>query len=338
MKNNTLPTYENGTVQHVYLRKFGNLGLTVPYSNFLDEYSQREWSKYVAKRAQKTPFERSEINSLIRNVVMERRSPQTRRRIQLRVRGQNNAPDVLASRKPFIERVAELPLTPDKYKYDRAVGIEIESLRPSGRTVELPVWAREGYDGSLRAPSGYNAIEYKLLVKRSELEMRLHKFCGLIADHKVNTTCGLHVHLDCRGKTEADVKKIAQRMSAWMSALQEFVPESRRSAPDGRTNYCQLPFSSTDRYRAVNFTAFRKYKTLEIRFHSGTVDYTKIIAWIRLCELLFVLPTKPRAGASGVAALSQLPLSEYERSYWLKRHQTLNPRQYPSANPTTESE
>ena len=117
-------------------------------------------------------------------------------------------------------------------------------------------------------------------------------------------------------------------------ALKEFVPESRRN----NTDYAALSFSETNRYRAVNFTAFRKYKTLEIRLHSGTVDYTKIIAWIRLCELLFVINTKPKSGAEGVAALSQLPLTEYERSYWLKRHQQLNPGHYNSSTPSTETE
>jgi hypothetical protein len=123
-------------------------------------------------------------------------------------------------------------------------------------------------------------------------------------------------------------------MTAWMIALKEFVPESRRN----NTDYAALSFSETNRYRAINFTAFRKYKTLEIRLHSGTVDYTKIIAWIRLCELLFVINVKPKAGAEGVAALCQLPLTEYEKSYWLKRHQQLNPGHYSSSAPITESE
>jgi hypothetical protein len=123
-------------------------------------------------------------------------------------------------------------------------------------------------------------------------------------------------------------------MTAWLIALKEFVPESRRNNND----YCALSFSETNRYRAVNFTAFRKFKTLEIRLHSGTVDYTKIIAWIRLLELLFVLHGKPKGGAQGIAALSQLPLTEYERSYWTKRHQQLNPGQYSSPPPSDETE
>lgn len=332
MKNN-VPTYPEGTAtRFAYKSPLGDgRKITLPYSRFADTYSEELWQKYAAKRmhAMLGADYRSLIADTLRSVRSNYLSDQTRAAIrERRSRGD------FIGKVTAMQRLKTAPLTPDTFRYDRAVGVEIECLRPYGRQVALPLWVRSSGDSSIRATSTTDAVEYKLLLKRSELEMRLHKFCSLISDHKVNTSCGLHVHLDCRGRNTNDVRAVAKRMTAWMIALKEFVPESRRDNPD----YCALSFSETNRYRAVNFDAFRKYKTLEVRLHSGTVDYTKIIAWIRLCELLFVLPVKPKAGASGVAALAQLPLTEYERSYWLKRHAQLNPRQYTSTTPSTEIE
>ena len=229
-----------------------------------------------------------------------------------------------------------MPLTPDNFKYDRCIGVEIECGVGGSLGDKLPLWAREKGDGSIQLP---NAIEFNLLVKRSELEMRLSRFTSLIkGTHKVNRSCGLHVHLDMRGRTEDDVYKLAKKLNAWLYALREFVPESRRGV-NGENNYCKFGVTKNpnDRYHAVNFASFRRYRSLEIRLHSGTTDYTKIISWIRLLEILMVIKA-PAKNVEGINALALVPLCEYEKSYWLKRHQELNPRLYTSTTPATENE
>ena len=324
--------YSEGANQGITFRH-REFGYAIPSYSFTDEYTQTLWAKSFVKRARKL-MGKSAIENIILDVFRYRGSQQYNDKIhQRRLAKQLGRCDPL-DRQPFLDRIKNQTLTPQVFRYDRAIGVEIECLKPAGRKVDIPIWSRAKTDGSIRPQPNTEGVEYAILIKRSELEHRLHRFCGLISDHRVNTSCGLHVHIDCRGRTEDDVRKIAKRMTAWMIALKEFVPESRRN----NTDYAALSFSETNRYRAVNFTAFKKYKTLEIRLHSGTVDYTKIIAWIRLCELLFVINTKPKSGAEGVAALSQLPLTEYERSYWLKRHQQLNPGHYSSSTPSTESE
>lgn len=329
-----MPEYAEGSGQSISFRSFSNgKRYSMPRYNFIDEYTQREWARHFAKNAKRNGEEKQDMSVCLSDIMRYRMNEKRQAMLELRRRCQRAQPDRLGA-VGLLARIKNQPLVPQTFRYDRAIGIEIECCRPNNRSVELPLWSRESGDGSIRSFPNTQPVEYKILLKRSELEMRLHRFCSLISDHRVNTSCGLHVHLDCRGRTEADVRVIAKRMTAWLIALKEFVPESRRN----NTDYAALSFSETNRYRAVNFTAFRKYKTLEIRLHSGTVDYTKIIAWIRLCELLFVLNTKPRAGAQGVAALSQLPLTEYERSYWLKRHQQLNPGQYNSTMPNAENE
>ena len=328
-----IPVYSEGTAQSIAFRTHREMRYSMPSSSFIDEYSQALWARSFAQRAK--PFITSSgIVNHILDVLRYRGAQKYNDRIYQRREAKRLGRCDPLVRPSLLARMRDQPLTPQTFRYDRAIGVEIECMKPVGKEVEVPIWARAKGDGSIRQAPNTEGVEYAILIKRSELEHRLYKFCGLISDHRVNTSCGLHVHIDCRGRTEDDVRKIAKKMTAWMIALREFVPESRRN----NTDYAALSFSETNRYRAVNFTAFRKYKTLEIRLHSGTVDYTKIIAWIRLVELLFVINGKPKGGAEGVAALSQLPLTEYERSYWLKRHQQLNPGHYNSSTPSTETE
>lgn len=236
----------------------------------------------------------------------------------------------------FRDRLAAKPLTPAAFNYDRAVGVEMECFAPVGEetfSAALPLWCRRASDGSIRADEGF-AHEVRALLTRSEMEPRLFRLCKTLqaVGAQVNKTCGLHVHLDQRGETFEAVKKRAQIVNAWLERLQELVPASRRS-----NEYCKWGISENDRYRAVNLTAFRKYSTLEIRLHSGTVDYTKVLAWIRLCELLAAMKTKPKAGGC-IATLEQLPLPSHDLAYWRARHRTLNPHLYSNSNTTNEQE
>ena len=230
-----------------------------------------------------------------------------------------------------LQRARGMALTPAAFKYDRAVGVEFETYGSATEqqiVAGLPVWARRKHDGSIRADEGYGHEIAGLLVRR-EMEPRLWRLCQSMQKLglRVNRSCGFHVHLDQRGETEAAVIKRATVMNAWLEALQEIVPASRRS-----NDYCRWGISRSCRYRAVNVTAFTKYQTLEVRLHSGTVDYTKAIAWIRLLEMLAALTKKPRASTGCIATLEQLPLPAHDLAYWRARHAALNPHLYGQNN------
>lgn len=139
----------------------------------------------------------------------------------------------------------------------------------------------------------------------------------------INTDCGYHVHLDLRERT---IDQIYKLMFLWCSFEPQFfamMPPSRRQAtrsswwckplvPKLRvlqavdkpnitrdeqvgflvggtvkpfTELMRRPFSG-DRYRAINFTAYSRHKTVEIRLHSGTLMPTKIRPWTVLCVSL----------------------------------------------------
>lgn len=229
----------------------------------------------------------------------------------------------------FRQRIAKMSFTPQTFKYDRAISVEIEgfcALKRDELTARLPVWAFAADDGSINAPSGKHAHEVKVIFPRGELEPRLFRLCKLLESMQfaVNSSCGLHVHFDQRGKTFDAVLAKAKIVDKWLYGLRELLPESRRE-----NRYARFNVSQNDRYRAVNVCSFGKHQTLEIRVHSGTCDYQKIIAWIRLCEVLLALNKKPKA-ATCIGTLEQLPLAEHDMAYWRSRHRVLNPRQYDS--------
>lgn len=239
-------------------------------------------------------------------------------------------------REPLLKRLKKLSLDPASFRYSRAVGVEIEgfcSLDRDQMEDALPFWARAVSDGSIRPASGTHPHEVRALLPRDAMEPRLFALCRKLGavNFRVNASCGLHVHFDMRGRSAEEVKTKARIAEAWLHALQELLPASRRG-----NEYCKWGISTADRYRAVNLRAFQSHNTLEIRCHSGTVDYSKILAWIRLCELVLALRRRPKSG-SCVGVLEQLPLAEHDRSYWLARHRALNPQQYPS-NGSAETE
>ena len=237
------------------------------------------------------------------------------------------------------QRLMRQDLTPRAYKYERAVGLEFETvskIHPETLADALPLWTRVTSDGSIeRTSANPHANEVRALLTRSELEPRLFRLCEKFKSLglTVNRSCGLHVHFDMRGRRADEVAKIAKRADKWLRALQELVPASRRE-----NRYCRFGVSTRDRYHAVNLCSFPKFQTLEIRLHSGTVDYSKTLAWIRLCELILALKSGPRSGDC-LGTLSQLPLAEHDLAYWRTRHAQLNPHLYSeTARTSTESE
>lgn len=139
--------------------------------------------------------------------------------------------------------------------------------------------------------------------------------------------------LDTRHLDAEQAKSRARIMDKWLRVLKELVPASRR---DNR--FCRFGISSVWRYRAVSFTSYRRHKTLEVRLHSGTTDFTKILQWVRLLEVLMQMPKAPKKGKTCLQALLDLPLTQTDVHYWVNRHKTLNPEQYVETTTRIEQE
>jgi hypothetical protein len=149
-------------------------------------------------------------------------------------------------------------------------------------------------DGSVRyeGDSGGEGAEVKVTM-RSENPLRLKTVVDRInySGGEINKTCGMHVHLDQRGVSKITSTKRAKRLVKCLPALMKLVPQSRL---DNR--FCQqnmmIPKSGTyrfsnNRYMMINYLpAYRKHKTCEVRLHGGTLDFWKVLGWIKLCQFI----------------------------------------------------
>lgn len=241
---------------------------------------------------------------------------------------QNNDP--LVMRKPngllkeFQSKRLKMPKRPlDSAEY---VGIEIECITPSGvdLTPLLPFskYIEVGGDGSINHKDDEEGTEIRVCMKRNELRDVLPGLMQTLKDigAQINQSCGLHVHLDQRNNLEPE--KHFQRLVRSLGLLYTVVPESRR-----RNRYCKRnrhsDFPSAvrgDRYKAINASAFHRYKTIEIRLFGGTLEAVKIINWIEVLTAIVNGETVMRCPKTFDTALKYWKLSD-ENLAWLKERQ-----------------
>lgn len=148
-------------------------------------------------------------------------------------------------------------------------------------------------DGSLSSNDGYSCEVCILLSPANGFEP-LRRLCELLNAKGcfVNDTCGLHVHLDARHLDKDGVKLIGKRLGTTLPVLAQMVPSSRRT-----NTYCKLKVGKMsdrhdDKYYAVNLQAYSKFKTVEVRLHSSTTNYTKIANWISILKTIANTPIK----------------------------------------------
>lgn len=215
-----------------------------------------------------------------------------RQAIQERRARMKHVRDPLAARQPgeLFATFMSKRLERNKHPYDgeRYIGIELETAMPSGynRDTFLPFgkWMNIGSDGSIETNGRENGVEFRICMKLSEMREVLPGIVKAIVDEggRVNTSCGMHVHLDQRAKP--NVALTFQKLVRSLALLYTVVPKSRQN-----NTYCQRNrhsnFASAangERYKAVNATAYYKHNTLEVRLFGGTLDAVKIMNWVEV--------------------------------------------------------
>ncbi len=199
------------------------------------------------------------------------------------------------------------------------VGIEIECYLYANRTptiygtndpgfaadflaADLQKFVMFGTDGSLsRRPSdSHEGFELRLLAPESQLVETVYSTCDILKKHAgvVNSTCGLHVHLDCRPNIGRNHKDVYSRLVAALPLLFAMIPDGRRS-PHGSDGgrYCQRNTHLTydealtrDRYQAINPHSFSRHSTIEVRCHPGSTNPRKILFWVALLTRIVDTP------------------------------------------------
>lgn len=157
-------------------------------------------------------------------------------------------------------------------------------------------------------PAGYMGAEFVAPpLLPSQMFCQLHVVLTLLNKYKakVNKTCGLHVHTDAAGFTPKRLQYVLNHMVKSEAALDCLIQPSRRNgAPDTHGSHPKKWCASNKelldesintvngevrtgqryRYRNLNLTAFPKHGTIEYRQHGGSVDFSKIVAHLVICQ------------------------------------------------------
>ncbi len=183
------------------------------------------------------------------------------------------------------------------------------------------------YDGSIEPTTHDGVPKEVILTYREGQEKYVQDFCASIKGLAyVNSSCGTHVHFDMRHIDEATALLYGKRLSKVVPVLRSLLPKSRR------TNYfCEKDINTlspvASRYAFVNMQAYNKYKTIEVRGHSGTLNASKILNWIALCNQVMTTDKLLKNKIKNVEALVEnYDLSPDIKAYVEKRLDKFKPK------------
>lgn len=163
---------------------------------------------------------------------------------------------------------------------------------------------------------------------------------------KVNSTCGLHVHIDQAGLTGKERRNYFLAYVQNQRVFDRLVSPSRRGFRNTYTRaydaqevpqYAewveegQTDFYSNARYHNINVTSYGKYGTFEVRHHQGTLNARKVINWVKLNLSLHTWSktvsedSVPAEFASVEEMLTTVGVDDDVKTFWLRREAKLNP-------------
>lgn len=175
------------------------------------------------------------------------------------------------------------------------VGLELEFCAPISETdfalklyaAGLQKFVQLKHDGSLRPQAGETGYELAILLREANYRKELKKIFELLGEVKAvveNRRCGLHVHLDMRKRNK---EVVYSNLVSCQDALLKVVDPRRTDnefcrTVESRKFPTKFKGDRQERYRTINAAAYYKYKTLEVRMHQGSLDYSEVINWIGL--------------------------------------------------------
>lgn len=216
------------------------------------------------------------------------------------------------------------PIAPINFEFEftRKFGVEIEffgantSLTQNFITAGLEV-RTESYnhtnrphwkfvsDASIRGLNAQEMVSPILQGKEGLTDFR--KACKALrqSNAQVNTSCGVHVHLDANDYSIENFKTLVKNQFFIEEQIDKIMPSSRRA---NTNRYCKgfkslgraTLFAKIDncqtvnqmaqyfgsRYYKLNLQSFQRHGTVEFRQHGASTNFLKIKNWILICARL----------------------------------------------------
>lgn len=179
------------------------------------------------------------------------------------------------------------------------LGIELEFLADTGSSItnwddgEFPVypWLYYKGDGSIRtSDSSQQLAHFQELTwfingssqsdwKNMEQVLKKMTTSGAI----VNNSCGNHVHLDMRNRSQQSAMRTATKVRDAINTWAHRAVSFNRS----HNHYCGIDREhSGNRYTAVNTQCYSEHQTIEVRLGMPTLNYYKLKYWCRFMQYL----------------------------------------------------
>ena len=184
-----------------------------------------------------------------------------------------------------------------KYKYNFGIELEIDNEDLPYYDIENNTCFGSKEDGSLNCGMEF----YSPILQGDKGYNEIKKFCNNVNGYSVSTKAGYHLHIGAENFNYNDLKKIWLLYRIIEKYIYSILPASRQD-----NKYCiqsiidiqhilnitsmdgfKILWNSHDnnngtRYHGLNLTALESHNTIELRYHSGTINFDKIINWIKL--------------------------------------------------------
>lgn len=152
--------------------------------------------------------------------------------------------------------------------------------------------------------------------------------------------CGLHVHHEVRDLGAAGIKRLIRSYANNQDLIDTMLAPSRR---DGQNQFCgrwsryeldnlesrtlaNIHRVQTTRYRTMNLQCYTRYGTVECRQHQGTMNPTKIVAWVKFVQQMIdaVRTDEVTAQRSVCDLVEAIRMDEDEQAYLVGRAAVLS--------------
>ena len=165
------------------------------------------------------------------------------------------------------------------------------------------------YDVSVRSTgtggsSGHELVSPPLSGEEGERQVRVVLETLRSIGARVDTSCGVHVHHDANDLSGDTIARFIGIYVNRQAEIDQLVSRSRRASTGRANRYAdrwtmneliaiQRDFrtygrvvSNVSRYKTINVQSYSKYGTIEIRQHQGTLNTTKVLAWIAMGQAM----------------------------------------------------